>query len=208
MMLRFAVLFLILCLASCTSPAPIISVAMLSDENAAYSRTMPLLTKPAPATLPPSAFSEATSVKSLATPIRRVAPQGTPLPVRPAGWTTFISRTLNLALDYPADWSVQESRERITFKSPQGGWIQLSVSSATSLDTTPDDLPNYYCKSNTNVYGIQIQNCLDTLSRTRTANFMFPSSRKTAQRFVLSTSVKAPYSSIFESMLASVRPAF
>ena len=103
---------------------------------------------------------------------------------------------------------MREDAANVIFGSPQGATIQLVPVETNGL--SPEDwlnrdlLPNTRCSQRTNEHGLTVQICLDTLSFTRTANFVIGSSGAT--RFLtLMTIGKGSDAAIFNAMVASLR---
>ena len=137
-----------------------------------------------------------------------------PSPTQPAlvtpalpstGWSTYTNKDMGLALDYPPDWSVEESAGRASFTSPEGRRIDLAVVDTGSL--TPEEflakeqLPNTRCSTRINPYEVTIKSCLDTISFSTTAYFSLPSS---AQLLSLNLIGRGNFD-VFNAMLDSVR---
>lgn len=132
----------------------------------------------------------------------------TPTVTSRTGWKTYVSTKLQIAIDYPADWSVREDAANVTFVSPQGATIQLVPVETSGL--SPEDwlnenlLPNTRCSTRTNEHGLTAQICFDTLAFTHTANFVISSSG--TSRLLSLTTGKRDDVVIF-AMVASLRLA-
>lgn len=93
-----------------------------------------------------------------------------------AEWKAFVSRSLQVALDYPSDWSATESPPGAMFTSPKGVTIRLGVVDTGVL--SPEEfqresqLPHARCASRTNRHGITVRNCFDTVSFVQSAEFI------------------------------------
>ncbi len=104
---------------------------------------------------------------------------------------------------------MREDANGVTFVSPQGATIQLAPVETNGL--SPEDwlnreqLPNTRCSQRTNEHELAVQVCLDTLSFTRTANFVISSSG-TTRLLTLMTIGKGGNAAIFNAMVASLRP--
>ena len=130
----------------------------------------------------------------------------------PAGYQTFVSSRLGVAVDYPEGWTASEQPSGATFKSPEGMPVHLMpIEQETAGDQPGNDmpewLPNTRCSTSTNAHGITALVCLDTISRTYTAGFAVkPPGEGASRRFSLSAGLRVGHA-IFSAMLASIRPA-
>lgn len=136
----------------------------------------------------------------------------TPTPLSRAGWKTYVNAQWHLAMDYPPNWSVQQSASAVSFVSPQGPQIQLSP--VATDGQSPEEflngreLPNTRCTFRMNSYGVQARVCLDTISQSYTAEFILKPAQGPEQLFSLSTGPRKLFDlPVFDAMLASVRPA-
>jgi hypothetical protein len=126
------------------------------------------------------------------------------------GWQTFTSPTLQVAVDYPADWSVVEQSGVVRFTSPQGGQMVLALMETGNL--TPEDflqandLPNTRCEERTNAYGLTARLCFDTLVKVYSASIPMelPSG---ARQLVSLATFKLGDRRAFDLMFESVRIA-
>jgi hypothetical protein len=133
-----------------------------------------------------------------------------PAATSPAGWKTFTSADLALAIDYPPDWSVTSTEMNATFSSPQGASIQLA-----SIDTggVPPDvylsenrIMNTRCSPQTNQHGVKVEVCFDTVSFIYNGTFaLIPPAG--SERLLSLTLSKRGDLDVFNGMIASVRPA-
>ena len=130
----------------------------------------------------------------------------------PGGRQTFVSSKLGMAVDYPEGWTAAEQPSGATFKSPEGMLVQLTriepqASGDEPGDDMPERLPNTRCSTSTNAHGISALVCLDTISRTYSAEFALkPPDGTASRRFSLAAGLRVGYP-IFSAMLASIRPA-
>ncbi len=115
-----------------------------------------------------------------------------------AGWKTFVSAAWQIAIDYPADWTVREQGIDVIFTSPDGRSIRLGPQAAQE-----DDLPNMRCTESANGYGVRVNLCLDTISGVYIANLDVTLPNGTHS--FLALSARRPDLQIFNAMLASVR---
>lgn len=207
-MYRFLLLLCLFVMASCAPSAVTPATATLAEATTPVAST-PLGKATAPGIVT-SSFADATPVSQPdATARAPTTPLANPLPTPPADWKTYTSTSLNLALEYPSDWVVAETRDQIQFRSPQGLLIQLDALATPAEPGNPaeSDLPNRLCETLTNAYGVTIQNCLDTIARARTAIFTLLSSDGKAREFVISLRGKGAPMTVFATVLSSVRPA-
>ena len=125
------------------------------------------------------------------------------------GWETFKSTNLQIAIDYPPDWSVGEQAISVSFRSTSGVVIQLTKIETGNLSPeeflSQDQLPNTRCSSSTNSHGITVLVCLDTLSGTYSADFVMRSLQGSPQLLSL-TMPKRGDLQVFKWMVGSVRP--
>jgi hypothetical protein len=131
-------------------------------------------------------------------------PPGVPLQppagdIRPEGWQTFTSLMMDITLDYPADWQIEERPERLTFISPAGAAILLERSPAGKS-------VGQGCTNLVNAYGQMAEVCAADASGRYSATFDLTLADGTTQRFVLSTA-DAQVLETYKSMLNSLRPA-
>jgi hypothetical protein len=115
-----------------------------------------------------------------------------------------------LAIDYPPDWSVIATETNTTFTSPQGASIQLA--SIDTGDVPPDvyqsenRIMNTRCSSQTNLHGVKVEVCFDTVSFIYYGTFvLIPSAG--SERLLSLTLSKRGDVDVFNGMIASVRPA-
>ena len=119
-----------------------------------------------------------------------------------AGWRTFTSAALGVAVDYPSDWSAAEQADVVTFSSPQGLEIQLqAIKASNSTDTGLNDLQ---CVLLINSYGLSVDTCVDIQTRTYFAKFTVKSNTGLSQPLSLSTTNNAAMG-IYTQMLDSLR---
>jgi len=122
-------------------------------------------------------------------------PGASPIPLSPAGWPTFTSLTLKVAVDYPADWTVTVGTNGATFTSPQGQKILLQ----------PAENPaSQGCTPLTNVSGLTASVCSDSASGNYTATFDLNSAGGSAQAVSLSTTDQASMD-VYKAMINSLR---
>lgn len=123
---------------------------------------------------------------------------------------TYVNETWHVALDYPADWSVQEKGSLVIFVSPTGSTIQLAPAAAGS-PVSPglepnEDLPNTRCSTRTNPHSISERVCFDTISLSTSAVFDVQTALG-ATRLELSTGRRTGDVPVLNAMLATVRAA-
>ena len=122
----------------------------------------------------------------------------------PVGWKTFVSTNLQVAVDYPKDWSVSEDKRQVTFRSEEVGVIRLAVTETGQL--SPENflnetvLPNTRCSSRINRAGITARICFDTLSGSYSADFVLKS------RLLSLSMPQRGDLKVFNGMVESLRP--
>ncbi len=130
-----------------------------------------------------------------------------PTPMLTTGWKTYTNASWQVALDYPADWTVRESAAAVTFVSPNGALVQLTpvVTGSSAPPETNDDLPNTRCTSQTNSHGVMARVCFDTLAFSTIADFGVKPASGVEHWFSLVTNRRTGDLGVFAAMLASVR---
>ncbi len=122
-------------------------------------------------------------------------PYPTPTPLQPPGWQSFTRSDWGVAVDYPRDWSVAQSGSVITFSSPQGSIIQLSL----SAEGGPAG-GGRACSALVNSYSQTINACGNPSTGVYTGSLRVSSSRV----FTLSTGDGAALE-VYREMLNSLR---
>lgn len=124
------------------------------------------------------------------------------------GWQTFIWTALHLEIDYPPNWSVTILSGGLVFNSTQGQSIKIARIEQPGLSPddflTENDLPNTRCTSGKNDYGARVRTCLDTISRSITANMVINISNGDAA-FLSLTANRLGDSQIIDAVVGSVR---
>ena len=129
-----------------------------------------------------------------------------------AGWKTFTSTKLHVALEYPPDWTASENAIGITFTGPQGAEILLSPVNTGGLSPESylaqnSDLANTRCTTNTNPDGITARVCFDTIAFSYSADIIAKAAGSPSELLALSTSArKGEDANVFYAMLASIKP--
>jgi hypothetical protein len=118
----------------------------------------------------------------------------------PAGWQTFTSPTLGLAVDFPADWTAAEGTAGVTFRSPQGATVSLAAENAAPQDSAAQ------CTALVLASGLKAQTCGDPATNRYQASFQWTGADGAGHAAVLSTQDAAALE-VYKSMLASMRPA-
>jgi hypothetical protein len=127
--------------------------------------------------------------------------QGTP-PVTsslPEGWKTFTSQSLGVAVDYPPDWSVNETDAGVQFLSSQGQPIQLQTEQ--SNDTTALNAQD--CATLINSYGQAVNLCFDAATHAYRAVFKKSTDGSTPGLILSTISQEKP--TVFFQMFNSLR---
>lgn len=121
----------------------------------------------------------------------------------------FLSRSLQVALDYPSDWTVAESPRGAMFTSPQRATILLGVVDTGVL--SPEEfrletqLPHVRCTSRTNRYGTAVRICFDSVSFAYSADFVITPG---AGRLLSLVMRRRGELEVFNEMIESLRPAW
>jgi hypothetical protein len=140
----------------------------------------------------------------LLTPVQENA---TPPPVQNAlpseDWQTFTSTALEVALDYPLDWSVAEQTDGAIFTSPQGTTITLQAANAVR-DNNETRMGNQRCTSRTNPHGLTADVCVGNSSFLYTATFTLQIGDGSTRWLTLLTRTRTT-GDVFEGMFNSVR---
>ena len=127
-------------------------------------------------------------------PMLPIGPASTPL----AGWQTFTSTALGVAVDYPMDWSVAENDEGAIFTSPQGLTILLQAyNSNDSSSTAGQD-----CATLINNYGLTSDICFDAATFRYRAVFKKPVDESTPWLTLSMISREKP--TVFDQMFSSL----
>jgi hypothetical protein len=132
-----------------------------------------------------------------------VIPVSTPTPVMLAGWQTFTSPALGVAVDYPGDWSASENADGIAFTSPQGLTVRMQANGAdgSQMNSKGGD-----CSTLINSYSETVEVCVDSSLDIYSASINLPSAEGDAREVILSTTGRTALD-IYKGMLDSLRPA-
>jgi len=172
----------------------------IAPEDRAIDETTPGATE---AHLP---VMTAKSPPIILTPIQGDATaESAPNSLSTAGWKTFSSSSLGIALDYPQDWIVAEDSEGATFTAPNGATIELKAGPA-SPKSNELKTGNQRCTSRTNGHDLSAEVCVSTASFFYTANFNIQKADGSAQPVILLTQTRT-VADVFEAMFNSVRLA-
>jgi hypothetical protein len=118
------------------------------------------------------------------------------------GWQTFTSTAWGIAVDYPADWSVVEQADAITFNSPQGKKIGMQILTLEGGNWVSKD---QQCATLLNNHGVSIDTCFEEGTSTYSAKFGLPSGSGSPGQLLLFTNGRdALYT--YLKMLDSLRP--
>ncbi len=126
-----------------------------------------------------------------------------------ASWKTFVSKEMQVALEYPADWSVSALPTRVVLTSPQGVTVQLGVVETGLL--SPEEFqreaqpPNTRCASKANGHALIVRTCVDTVSFVYTADFVIRPPRGAPKLLSLALSRRGDVG-VFRAMIESLRP--
>jgi len=134
-------------------------------------------------------------------PFVPVAPgPGTPASDAQAGWKTFASAGLGVAVDYPGDWSLNEQAGGEKFTSPQGDFILLHSDSGTSSSSAMGQ----GCSSVVNSYGQVAELCYDAATFRYSASFKKTGTGATGGVTLSIVSRQRP--TVYFQMFDSLRP--
>ena len=115
------------------------------------------------------------------------------------GWQTYISSSLQVAVDYPADWSIKEDANGTTFTSPQGQAILLQGGDSHS---TPDT-SGQSCATLVTSYGELANACSDT--KTSRYSALFTEVGSTA--WIMLSTVSHENPAVYLQMFDTIRPS-
>lgn len=106
----------------------------------------------------------------------------------PLGWRTYVHPSLQLAVDYPPDWTVRLQDNDAIFTSPQGAQIEL-MPIDPRLAGANDEMaqPNTRCVNSLNPYGLSVRSCSSTIGFSIDAYLTFQRTGKPASAAVIST---------------------
>jgi predicted Zn-dependent protease len=123
----------------------------------------------------------------------------------PTAWKTFEHAAWGLALDYPADWSLDRDGDEVTFRSPNGATIVLGRAASDSRsEPAPGKRSTPQCTTTTTPHGVVATVCLDPASFARQAILVLKARGGRQQRLALRTHGRD--AQIFDAMVASMRP--
>ncbi len=120
-----------------------------------------------------------------------------------AGWETFTSPALGVAVDYPEDWLVAQNGSqggRVSFTSPQGSTILLE-GDASQPESSPTGQD---CPTLINDYGQAGRLCLDAAASRYSAVFKMPAGAPVA--WVILSEISQEKPTLFLQMFKSLRP--
>jgi hypothetical protein len=123
---------------------------------------------------------------------------GAPLAALPAGWQTYTSLALRVAVDYPGDWPVTENGSGASFTSPQGSIISLEGG-----QTRPTPSPaGEDCANLINANGLTAETCFGAAASRYSAVFKMPAGAPTAWVVLSTISKEKPvvYLQMFNSL--------
>ncbi len=190
-----------------TDTEPATAEPTAAATGTAEAALIPTITA-APAGGTAAALHPATAVftpGALATPTG-VVTAGPATPTGTSGWKTYSNANWHVAVDYPPDWSVQQTANAASFLFQGRAIVQLAaVPYNPGLDDNID-VPNTLCHQQTNPHGVTLRVCLDTISFSTTAQFTVKAANGAGQALVLSTSRRSGQTAVFDAMLNSVRP--
>lgn len=113
-----------------------------------------------------------------------------------AGWQTFASPALGVAIDYPQAWSVSEASGAVTFTSPEG--LAILLQAEKNPDTTGWD-----CATLINMRGQAGETCYQAATFSYRAVFSKPADASSAALTLSVTSRERP--AVFFQMFDSFR---
>ena len=128
-----------------------------------------------------------------------------------ADWKAFVSKSLQVVLDYPSDWSVTESPTGAVFTAPDGATVLLGAIDTGVLSPEEfqleNQLPNTRCASSMNRHGLTVRFCFDTVSFAYAADFVIRPPRGTPRLLALAMGKRGDLQ-VFRAMIESLRPAW
>lgn len=160
-----------------------------------------------PSETPPSKAQQSQTANPPVSSATAEIPSSSSAPVT-AGWKTYTSESLQVAVDYPPDWMVSEEAAGTAFTPPIGANILLSPVDTGGLTLQQyldaQQLPNTRCTPGTNPHQISLVTCFDTIARSTTTYFIL-SGKQGTQRIVTLTVGRGGDMPVFEAMVASLR---
>jgi hypothetical protein len=126
-------------------------------------------------------------------------------PGRQAPSKPFASVKWGIALDYPAEWSMEDDGDEVTFRSEGGRSIVLGRS---GIDSPSEPAPGRRtakpdCSTTTTPHNLTAIVCVDPASRARRAVLVMRSRDGVESRLAVSTRDRDPKT--FDALLSSVR---
>ncbi len=132
------------------------------------SAATPFVISPAPSAVAAPSSEASTRVISKDTvpapSLGTATPRGTVTPGATAGWKTYTSPSLRLAVDFPPDWSVRAQDSGAVFTSPAGASIYLAPLDARAMNQGGELVqPNTRCSESLNSHRITMRSCRATI---------------------------------------------
>jgi len=125
----------------------------------------------------------------------------------PGSWRTYTHTKWELVLDYPASWSVDDTGEVVTFRSPDGGSVELALAARESrADPAPGrrGAPPSACTTTTTPHDVVATTCVDPTSHAARTVLVLEAHTNHERRVMLRS--RGAEARVFEAMVASVRP--
>lgn len=135
------------------------------------------------------------------------AGSATPSATVPNNWKEFSSTQFQVSLNYPPNWTVNETQSGVDLSSPQGVMILLAKVATGGLSAeqylNENQLPNTRCTPNTNPHGLKVVTCFDTIARSYSAYVVVKTSQGSSELLSLSLDQQSEVQT-FETILASL----
>ena len=196
----FSTLLCTTLLVACSLTPGVESATQMASPGEEWETLMPSATRPTQTAIlqGDASLSEPLKIKVRPPNVPIGPEQGTSAPPA-AGWRAYTSSVLGVVVDYPADWSVATSGERVIFTSPQGSTIFLQAGNTAPSPTGVD------CTRLTNSYGQNGEICLDTAAFSYSAAFKKSAGDSTNWLTLSTVSQERP--TVFFQMFDTLRPA-
>lgn len=176
--------------------------------------TQPVITATLSTSQVASSTPEATETPGLsptaslkATETQGLTPTASPKVTVPADWKQFTSKSLQVSLSYPGNWTVKETKSQVDLSSPQGVMILLAPVATGELTAeqylNQNQLPNTRCTPSTNPHGLTVVTCFDTIARSYTAYVVVKTASGTTELLSLSLDQISKIQT-FETIISSI----
>jgi hypothetical protein len=195
------ILFVVAALLAGCSAAPGLKTATPAASPGIDHPTLTATGVPGVGATMPAATATAEAVKAGGIKVNPPKLPVEPVPgTLPAGWQTYTSLALGLAVAYPADWTVTENGAGASFTSPQGVTIALEGGQVRPT-ASPAGLD---CSDVINTNGRTAETCFDAAASRYSALFKMPAGAPTAWVVLSTISKEKPV--VYLQMFDSLRP--